>query len=597
MVAAAQSAAPQVLDINVIESVPATIGVSPDYPTVIEFGGMDIESVEASEGGQILAEVGGSTLSILANREDVNTEFAVSLIGGPTVRFTFVSDPAVASSERYVVSSEQPVGAAEESAGTETEEAEVQAEAGAEADVTEAEAAAAEAQVAAEAAAAEAEAATEAETQAEATEAAAAAVAAAAEAQAAAAAAAEAQAAAAEAQAAAAEMSQANSSGDLLSPPEVEALPPELEFRTSAYQPGPESMVIQYILTNSTENFLANDPQRLRIYVDGEPVPFEQVLPEAGQSRRLTAGEVEYGELFVPDISADAGDLTLEWELVEIGPGVTYRANSDLITALGEAPLFTPETVTTEADVTSGTATAEADAATSQTAESTQAAELTAEPEAPAAAQPADTQPTPQAAAPSATNEAEQALPPEILAEIRRRGSDITVIGDSFDAPEMVIAKEGDEVTGVSALDTWSLYTRESAEADVTLEGGEVCIDVSGESTLFQVQDVGFGYAGFPLTQGRTYRFTFEAYADKPIFFRSLVGLAMSPYSESFARVEALGTQPQTFFYTFEARRDSDLSRVAFLLGGNTSSFRICFDNIVLSEVGEVAEGAVSSDE
>ena len=65
------------------ERVPATIGVSPDYPTVIEFGGMDIESVEASEGGQILAEVGGSTLSILANREDVNTEFAVSLIGGP----------------------------------------------------------------------------------------------------------------------------------------------------------------------------------------------------------------------------------------------------------------------------------------------------------------------------------------------------------------------------------------------------------------------------------------------------------------------------------------------------------------------------------
>ncbi len=637
MIGAAQPAvpAPQVLDMSAIESASATVGVSLEYPTVIEFGEMSIESVEASERGQILAEVGGNTVTIRANREEVDTEFAVSLIGGPTVRFTFVSDPGAEGPTRYVVRSEQPsVSAAEESAEAETvaeatqaEAAEAEAEASEveveEAQAEEAEVAAEETQAeetepeaseveaveeetqasetqaeeAAEAEEAEVEASeaeaeetqVEAEAEVIAEEEAAAVAAAAAEARAAAEAAAEARAAATEAQAAAAEMSRADGSGDLLSPLEVEALPPELEFRTSAYQPDPGSMVVQYVLTNGTQNLLAHDPQRLRIYADGETVPFEQVLPAAGQSRRLPAGEVEYGEIFVPNVSANVSDLILEWELVEIGPGITYRADSNLITSLSEAPLFTPRI-----------AVAEQDAATPPQATPSQSAEPTAEPEAPAAAPsaaPSDAQPTTQAATPSTADEAEQLLPPEILAEIRRRGSDITVIGGSFDEPEMNIAEEGAEVTGVSELGTWSLYTRERAEADAMVEGGEACIDVGGESTLFQVQDIGFGYAGFPLTKGRTYRLTFEAYADKPVFFRSLVGLAVSPYSESFARVEALSTQEQTFFYTFEARNDSDLNRVAFLLGGNqASSFRICFDNIVLSEAGEVAQNRVSDE-
>ena len=281
---------------------------------------------------------------------------------------------------------------------------------------------AAEAEVETEEAQAEAEAEVVAE------EEAAAVAAAAAEARAAAEAAAEARAAAAEAQAAAAEMSRADGSGDLLSPLEVEALPPELEFRTSAYQPDPGSMVVQYVLTNGTQNLLAHDPQRLRVYADGETVPFEQVLPAAGRSRRLPAGEVEYGEIFVPNVSADVSDLILEWELVEIGPGITYRADSDLITALSEAPLFTPQT-----------AAAEQDAATPPGVISPQSAEPAAETEAPEAA-PSNVQPTTQAATPSTTDEAEQLLPPEILAEIRRRGSDITVIGGSFDEPEMNIA-------------------------------------------------------------------------------------------------------------------------------------------------------------
>ena len=220
-------------------------------------------------------------------------------------------------------------------------------------------------------------------------------------------------------------------------------------------------MVIQYILTNSTENFLSlMTLSACASTLTASQFLLSKVLPEAGQSRRLTGrrGRIWWSFSF-RYISADAGDLTLEWGTCRNWTWASRtERTADLITALGETPLFTPETATTEADVTSGTATAEADAATSQTAESTQADEPTAEPEAPAAAassaaQPADAQPTPQAAAPSATNEAEQALPPEILAEIRRRGSDITVIGDSFDAPEMVIAKEGDEVTGVSALD------------------------------------------------------------------------------------------------------------------------------------------------
>ena len=573
MLGAAQPA-DQVLDINALESAPATVEISPDYSTTIEFGDVEIDTVSSRDGSQILIEVSGGTIDIRADQEDVSTNLVIGLLDGPTVSFNLVSDPDAASSRRYVVSSEQPsANAPEENVEA---EAQAQAEAAAEEEETaQTEAAAAEAQ--AQAAAAEEAAQAEAQAQAEAAEE---------EAQAEAQAAAEEAAAEEAAQAEAAEEAQAessqaqSSSSDVQEPVRSRSLPPELSFRTSAYRPNLDSMVIQYILANNTENLLANDPQRLRIYADGVAVPFERTLPEAGQAGRLQAGEIEYGEVFVPNISANASDLRLEWELVEIGPGITYQASSDLLSVLGEELLFTPET-----------ATAGVDAATPP-----QAAEPTTEREAPAASAP-DAEPTSQAAGTSAAGESEQSLPPEVLAELRARGSDITVVGFPFDEPgETIISSEEAEENDVSLLNTWSYYARSEAEAQGTVENGEACVNVGGETTLFRVQDVGLNYIGFPLVAGQSYRLFFEASADKPIYFRALVGLALVPYTESFAQMEVLGTQEQSFLYTFEARADSDVNRLGFMLGGNQDAFRICFDNVVLSEVGEVEDTTLADE-
>ena len=256
----------------------------------------------------------------------------------------------------------------------------------------------------------------------------------------------------------------------------------------------------------------------------------------------------------------------IEWPLVEIGPGTLYTATRDLpIPSDAVADSALGASVDAQDDSVAG----EGSEATSDIAQ--------------------EQLPAPEASAtPAGSAEDIEALfPPEVLAELRARGSDITVVGFPFDEPgETIISSEEAEENDVSLLNVWSYYARSGAEAQGAVENGEACVNVGGETTLFRVQDVGLNYVGFPLVADQSYRLFFEAYADEPIYFRSLVGLALAPYTESFAQVEVLGTQKQTFLYTFEAKADSDVNRLGFMLGGNQDAFRVCFDNVVLSEAG-----------
>ena len=115
------------------------------------------------------------------------------------------------------------------------------------------------------------------------------------------------------------------------------ALPPGLDFRVSTFRTSPNSVVIQYVLTNNSDNPIANDPQRLRVYAGDVTVPYErEASPVPGRYGRLPVGESEIGQIVVPELSADVQSLVLEWPLVEIGPGSTYRATRDLLTASDE---------------------------------------------------------------------------------------------------------------------------------------------------------------------------------------------------------------------------------------------------------------------
>ena len=154
-------------------------------------------------------------------------------------------------------------------------------------------------------------------------------------------------------------------------------------------------------------------------------------------------------------------------------------------------------------------------------------------------------------------------------------------------APGTVVVGNDFEDKGAAAA--WQVYSQPGARAERTFEKGEACVEVSrGGEVLW---NVGLQYLGFPLTKGQDYSLRFDAYADKAVDFRATVSLNKSPWTEFFGQTETLGTQRQSFGYTFAAEQgNKEQNRLVFFVGeGKNTPYRICFDNI---ELTEIAKGA-----
>ncbi len=338
--------------------------------------------------------------------------------------------------------------------------------------------------------------------------------------------------------------------------------PPGLTLRVSAYRPNPEAVVIQYALTNNTAYPIVNDPLRLRVYLEGVTREYERTAsPTPGRAGRLAMGESEYGQIVVPGVPANAESLELEWMLVAIGPGTVYQATSDLLVALGEkTPGVASDAETSEAPVASsggapgGTPFADAAPATESVTE----------------------QPT--GGAPST---AQRTDGPSGLTEAQVASETLVLSADAFDG--------GD--------DAWWVYTDSAAEAVRESGDSEACVLVTGGGS--ELWDVAFGRSGVALREAQQYLLSFDARADKPVTFRSAVGIDSAPWTETFAQVDTLGPEMQNFTYAFSARRDFENNRLAFYLGQNeTAPYRVCFDNVVLAEVvGPSADAALSGDD
>ena len=480
MFGAAQSAT-RTFVLGELDRDPATIEVSTDYPTILEFGGLEIELVQSSQPDQFTLEAaeGGNAISVQANQEDINTDLFVG-VDGRKALFTLVSDADATSLKRYVISDAPPLVSDEQPSVSDAPlERELVGNSG---------------------------------------------------------------------------------QGGLERPTDTDtgALPPGLDFRVSTFRTSPDSMVIQYVLTNNSDNPIANDPQRLRVYADDVTVPYErEASPVPGRYGRLPVGRSEIGQIVVPKLPVDVQSLVLEWPFVEIGPGAVYRATRDLLTASGETLDATTSDETTPGDISSsGPSEAQLPSPLNEAA---------SEPESPA-------------------------VPPEFAAAMDAIASDRVLVGGIFETDEENRFVSGDisAVTVDSLLGTWFTTAHESATASVAGTGGEACVEIAdGGSELW---DVAFGYAGFPLTEDQAYNLRFDAHADKPIYFRSLVGNARSPFTESFARIDTLSSEPRTFFYPFEGREDSTDSRLTFFIGGSVDApYRVCFDNIILTDVAEPA--------
>ena len=356
MSGAAQSADSQTLDLDELANTPVTIGVSPDYLTVIEFEEV-IESVRSGGGNQISAEVDDNIISIRAEQADVNTDLIID-VGERTALFTLVSDPDAVSPTRYLVLEEPPV---EETQVAQEQEPQEETQPPVAQEETQ------EPQVAQE------QEPQEEEPQEEAT----------------------------------AETG--------LEVSEAAPLPPGLSLDIGeVYRSTPDTVVIEYALVNNSISLIANDPQRMRVYANGAVTEYERNPSSGGSSGRLSIGESEAGQIVLSNLPTTIDSLMIEWPLVEIGPGTLYTATRDLpipSDAVADPALGAP--VDAQDDSVAG----EGGEVTS---------DVTRE-------QPS----APEASATSAgsVEDVEALFPPEVLAEIRARGSDITVIGFPFDEP------------------------------------------------------------------------------------------------------------------------------------------------------------------
>ena len=333
------------LALNTLDREPATIEVSTDYPTTLEFEGLSIELVQSSQPDQFTLETAGNdnAIDIRANQEDVNTDLYVG-VDGRRALFTLVSDADATGPKRYLVRDEQLPER---------------------------------------------------------------------------------------------ELVGNSKRGGLERPIPTDTLPlpPGLDFRVSTFRTSPSSAVIQYVLTNNSANPIVNDPQRLRVYADDITVPYErEASPVPGRYGRLPVGGSEIGQIVVPELPADVESLVLEWPLVEIGPGTSYRATRDLLTASDD---------TTSAETSSSGL-----------------------PEAPLPA-----------AAPleEAASETERPpVPPEFAAAMDAIASDQVVVGGIFETAEETSFINGkiNALSVDSLLGTWFTTTHENATARAAGGGG-----------------------------------------------------------------------------------------------------------------------------
>ncbi len=90
------------LDLSDLFHTPATLTLSPDYQTTLQFEGLAVEQVSTGRADLLTAEVSGSTIRLRANASVINTDLTV-IAGGRTALFTLRADPTSDAPRHYLV--------------------------------------------------------------------------------------------------------------------------------------------------------------------------------------------------------------------------------------------------------------------------------------------------------------------------------------------------------------------------------------------------------------------------------------------------------------------------------------------------------------
>jgi endoglucanase len=110
---------------------------------------------------------------------------------------------------------------------------------------------------------------------------------------------------------------------------------------------------------------------------------------------------------------------------------------------------------------------------------------------------------------------------------------------------------------------------------------GRLCADVPAGTT--NPWDAIVGQNNLVITEGVDYQFAFTASASREIVMRALIGESDAPFGTQTDQSPTLTTEPQRFAYRFNAHSSWTNGQVAFQLGGSSTAWTFCVDDVSLA--------------
>ncbi len=147
----------------------------------------------------------------------------------------------------------------------------------------------------------------------------------------------------------------------------------------------------------------------------------------------------------------------------------------------------------------------------------------------------------------------------------------LTPLPAAADGPEQIV--NGTFDTGTAPW--WS-----TGNTALEVEGGRLCADIPGGTA--NPWDVIIGQNDIPLVKDETYEFSFFGTATPGRVAKALVQLPVDPYTQYLSANPELSVSGNDYRYTFTSPVDLPGAQVAFQLGGSTTPWRFCVDNVSL---------------
>jgi endoglucanase len=171
-----------------------------------------------------------------------------------------------------------------------------------------------------------------------------------------------------------------------------------------------------------------------------------------------------------------------------------------------------------------------------------------------------------------------------VIKPVRRWTAAIAVLATALTisglSPSTASADEGPEQIDNGTFDTTTDPWWHTDNVSFELTDGRLCADIPGDTV--NPWDVIIGHNDIPLVKDETYAFGFYASADPGKVGRALVQMPVDPYTAYLAANPELSVSGNTYSYTFTSPVDMPDAQVVFQLGGSSTPWRFCLDDVSL---------------